>query len=299
VVVFFTYGRVAMRYFGLNIPYHAFISFGLFILGVVVFVLTLKKATLKYQFGVFAMTQLTLLLVVVQSTFLVVNMFQGLIWFILPALLIVSNDVWAYFWGFFFGQTPLIKLSPKKTWEGFIGGAAMTLLTGFFLARLLSEFDLMVCPKKDFSLEYPHCTHDLPYIPVQKELPSFLANLIGRSTIGITPMQWHGVALATFASLLAPFGGFFASGFKRAFKFKDFGTTIPGHGGFTDRMDCQIMMSLFAFVYYWSFVQPRQDADYVFDLFAALASDDKLRVYKQITEHLVAHHLIGAGAGTP
>ena len=29
----------------------------------------------------------------------------------------------AYVFGFFFGRTPLIKLSPKKTWEGFIGGA--------------------------------------------------------------------------------------------------------------------------------------------------------------------------------
>jgi phosphatidate cytidylyltransferase len=43
-----------------------------------------------------------------------------------------------------------------------------------------------------------------------------------------------------FASIIAPFGGFFASGFKRAFKIKDFGDSIPGHGGITDRMDCQV-----------------------------------------------------------
>jgi len=35
-------------------------------------------------------------------------------------------------------------------------------------------------------------------------------------------------------------GGFCASGFKRAFKMKDFGDTIPGHGGVTDRFDCQV-----------------------------------------------------------
>lgn len=35
-------------------------------------------------------------------------------------------------------------------------------------------------------------------------------------------------------------GGFAASGFKRAFKMKDFGDTIPGHGGVTDRFDCQV-----------------------------------------------------------
>ena len=34
------------------------------------------------------------------------------------------------------------------------------------------------------------------------------------------PMAWHGILLACFSSLIAPFGGFFASGFKRAFKVK-------------------------------------------------------------------------------
>ena len=53
-------------------------------------------------------------------------------------------------------------------------------------------------------------------------------------------MQFHAVVLAAFASIIAPFGGFFASGFKRGFKIKDFGDSIPGHGGMTDRMDCQV-----------------------------------------------------------
>ncbi|GMI77491.1 hypothetical protein HRI_001418400 [Hibiscus trionum] len=49
-------------------------------------------------------------------------------------------------------------------------------------------------------------------------------------------------------------GGFFASGFKRAFKIKDFGDSIPGHGGITDRMDCQMVMAVFAYIYLQSFV---------------------------------------------
>lgn len=44
--------------------------------------------------------------------------------------------------------------------------------------------------------------------------------------------------LSLFASLIAPFGGFFASGIKRALKIKDFGDVIPGHGGLIDRFDC-------------------------------------------------------------
>jgi phosphatidate cytidylyltransferase len=36
----------------------------------------------------------------------------------------------------------------------------------------------------------------------------------------LLPVQWHALALGLFASIIAPFGGFFASGFKRAFKIK-------------------------------------------------------------------------------
>ena len=67
-------------------------------------------------------------------------------------------------------------------------------------------------------------------------------------------MQFHILVFATFASLIAPFGGFFASGLKRTFKVKDFGESIPGHGGITDRMDCQLIMGFFAFMYYHSFI---------------------------------------------
>lgn len=115
--MFFSYGRVAITYFNYSIPHHTFISFALYMIGVVVFVLSLEHGYYRYQFEMFAWVHLTLWLIVVQSTVIVVNMYRGLIWFILPALLIVGNDTWAYVFGFFFGKTPLIALSPKKTWS--------------------------------------------------------------------------------------------------------------------------------------------------------------------------------------
>jgi phosphatidate cytidylyltransferase len=62
-------------------------------------------------------------------------------------------------------------------------------------------------------------------------------------------MHHHGLILAIYASLAAPFGGFFASALKRAKGVKDFDQWIPGHGGMTDRMDCHLLMGLFTLVY--------------------------------------------------
>ncbi|MGH0176904.1 UNVERIFIED_CONTAM: hypothetical protein FKN15_014371, partial [Acipenser sinensis] len=98
-------------------------------------------------------------------------------------------------------------LSPKKTWEGFIGGFFATVVFGLL------------------------------------------------ETVRIYPFQIHSVALSAFASLMGPFGGFFASGFKRAFKIKDFANTIPGHGGIMDRFDCQYLMATFVNVYIGSFIR--------------------------------------------
>lgn len=79
---------------------------------------------------------MTLLIVVTQSYLIMQNMFEGLIWFIVPVSMIVCNDVMAYIFGFFFGRTPLIKLSPKKTWEGFIGGGIATVILGMIVSYI-------------------------------------------------------------------------------------------------------------------------------------------------------------------
>jgi CDP-diglyceride synthetase len=44
--------------------------------------------------------------------------------------------------GMTFGKTPLIKLSPKKTVEGFVGAFFSTLLFGY-LARALNDLRLI------------------------------------------------------------------------------------------------------------------------------------------------------------
>ena len=99
------------------------------------------------------------------------------------------------------------------------------------------------------------CDPNPVFVPKTYSLPHLF--FLGEDTtlsFSVAPMQFHTLALATFASLIAPFGGFFASGLKRTFKIKDFGQSIPGHGGMTDRMDCQFIMGFFAHMYYHSFI---------------------------------------------
>ena len=90
-----------------------------------------------------------------------------------------------------------------------------------------------------------------------------------KETVTFFPFFVHTFFLSLFASIIGPFGGFFASGFKRAFKIKDFGDIIPGHGGIMDRseflqnhkndpsfirFDCQFLMATFTNVYIHTFI---------------------------------------------
>ncbi|KAI9123962.1 hypothetical protein K1719_005262 [Acacia pycnantha] len=239
------------------VKYHMAICYSLYIAGFMWFILTLKKKMYKYQFGQYAWTHMILIVVFTQSSFTVANIFEGIFWFLLPASLIVINDIAAYIFGFFFGRTPLIKLSPKKTWEGFIGASVTTIISAFLLANLMGHSQWLTCPRKDLSTGWLHCDPGPLFKPEPYALPGWIALFLPWKEISILPVQWHTLCIGLFASIIAPFGGFFASGFKRAFKIKDFGDSIPGHGGITDRMDCQMVMAVFAYIYHQSFVVPQ------------------------------------------
>lgn len=178
----------------------------------------------------------------------------------MPASLVICNDVMAYICGKAFGRTPLIKLSPKKTVEGFVGAFICTLIFGWAWGTFFMRFNYMICPARDLGVtvlsnvkckpnpvfiwrdyQFTGAARQLLRTAVSHIAKANADNQLGREppSIPYAPYQLHVLVMATFASLVAPFGGFFASGFKRAFNIKDFGHSIPGHGGMTDRMDCQ------------------------------------------------------------
>ena len=119
-------------------------------------------------------------------------------WVIYSAILVIVNDTMAYFFGIAFGEHPLLPtISPKKTWEGFIGAALSTVAIAIYWL----------------------------------------------------PSAQDALMLSTVVSLIGPFGGFLASVIKRAYEQKDFGSIFPGHGGFVDRLDCQLMLAPFVYLY--------------------------------------------------
>ena len=67
--------------------------------GFVTFVLRLQKRMYMYQFGQYAWTHMILLVVFIPSSFFVSNIFDGLMWFLLPCSLVIINDIGAYLFG--------------------------------------------------------------------------------------------------------------------------------------------------------------------------------------------------------
>ncbi|CDU85180.1 hypothetical protein YYC_02949 [Plasmodium yoelii 17X] len=253
------------------LKYHPINMFILAFIGFVWFVLSLRKFSLKYQFSQIGMIFVTSLFVVAQSLMHIANIYSGLIWFFIPVTSVIINDSFAYLFGILFGKTRLIRLSPKKTVEGFVGSSVITILWGVGMTYLLQNYKFFICSQNlisfipFYSLIKSDCNSNSIFEKKIYYLSDELTAYLPLSKIYYTEMVIHGLILSLFAAFLAPFGGFFASGFKRALKIKDFGDVIPGHGGFTDRVDCQVFMGMFTYIYMKTFVKVKDKFHYSYD----------------------------------
>lgn len=112
------------------------------------------------------------------------------------------NDIGAYFVGVLFGKNKINpRISPNKTYEGFIGGIVISTLFSFAFAMILS-----LC-------NYPL----LPNLSIDK---------------------WYWILLVSVVMpLIANLGDFTFSAIKRYFGIKDFSKIFGPHGGCLDRFD--------------------------------------------------------------
>lgn len=248
--------------------YHELCSMWFYTTAFVLSVLCMRPGCYKYQVGQLSWTIVSIMLIFGQMRFVTHNIFNGLFWFMYPSMVVITNDIMAYFSGLLLGRRLIarkfLSLSPNKTWEGYIGSVFFTMLFGYIMAGFLIRYPWLIC--KPQSLEfYLHpsleCAPESTFVVQNMTLPltDYLHEIFPESvpvvTVKMAPAQIHGVALAAYASIAGPFGGFLASAVKRAYKVKDFNNLIPGHGGITDRMDCQLQMALFTWVYYSTFVR--------------------------------------------
>jgi phosphatidate cytidylyltransferase len=129
---------------------------------------------------------------------------HGLGWVLCACTITWANDTCAYFAGRFLGKHKIYPaVSPNKTWEGFFGGMAGSVI-GMFCVRFIVFPELLIVD----------C-----------------------------------VVVGILGGIVGPIGDLCESMLKRAYNVKDSGNTIPGHGGFLDRVDALLFNAPMLFVY--------------------------------------------------
>ncbi len=138
-----------------------------------------------------------------------VHIFQLAVFFFLWA-----SDTGAYCFGSLYGKNRLFpSISPKKTWEGTLGGA----LVAFVVSQVLAIF--FPIGVGNFNFFHNHVT-------------------------------WGGLAL--FVVAFGTWGDLIESRIKRRLLIKDSGNILPGHGGMLDRFDSALLAFPIATAYLYT-----------------------------------------------
>ena len=117
----------------------------------------------------------------------------------------IMTDIFAYFVGVNFGKHRLaVKISPKKSIEGSIGGTVIATIITLVYLRVFNV------------------TH------------------IG----AIEMTWFVSILLIIFISIMGQIGDLVASKLKRHFEIKDYSNIFPGHGGVMDRFDSTIFAAM-------------------------------------------------------
>ena len=121
-----------------------------------------------------------------------------------------ANDTGAYCVGSLLGKHRLFqRISPKKSWEGSIGGAILVMLIAYAIGY----------------------TNNMTLYDADNQPTLFSASL--------SIIEWMG--LGAVVVVFGTWGDLVESLFKRTLGIKDSGNVIPGHGGMLDRFDSSLM----------------------------------------------------------
>lgn len=135
-------------------------------------------------------------------------------WYALSLFIFLwASDTGAYLFGSWLGKHHLFpRISPKKSWEGSIGGG----ITAIAASQVIAYF-----------------------IPFAETLTPLTSHLL-----------WAGLALLTV--IIGTWGDLVESLLKRRLGIKDSGNILPGHGGMLDRFDSSLLAIPAAVVYVYT-----------------------------------------------
>lgn len=124
--------------------YPVYSFYGLFIVAVFIAELYRKKQNPVNNLAYFILGQIFIALPFsLLSYILFVSDYQPII-LLAVFISIWVNDTGAYVTGMLLGKHKLFeRISPKKTWEGFIGGAVFALISGFVFSLFIPELNLL------------------------------------------------------------------------------------------------------------------------------------------------------------
>ncbi len=134
---------------------------------------------------------------------------DGRIWFLYLLFVTKFTDVGAYFFGKTLGKNKLVPfISPKKTWEGAIGGLTIAVITSILFQQIITHYS---------------------------------------TTLPLFQMTWmQSIVIGIAISLLAQFGDLAESLLKRDGGVKD-SSHLPGLGGMLDVVDSLIFTAPFVY----------------------------------------------------
>lgn len=145
---------------------------------------------------------------------------EGAVVLLLSVFLVKMTDVGAFFTGSLLGRHKLVPwLSPKKTWEGFVGGVAFAVILAVALGHLLRAGGLL-----------PHFDR-------------------------VVTSGWGLALLGVLMALFGTAGDLAASLLKRDAAVKDSGKLIPGMGGVLDILDSPLLAAPAAW-FFWTRLAP-------------------------------------------
>ena len=150
--------------------------------------------------------------------------FESLLLVLYVVIGVMMNDIGAYFIGMLFGKHKMNpRISPKKTWEGFVGGVVISAVFSIVFALVMSIVKKPILPRFAFEEQFY-------WVPI----------------------------ISIVMPLAGDIGDFVFSAIKRNAGIKDFSNLLPGHGGILDRIDSLLFAggSVAAMIALMDFIQP-------------------------------------------